>query len=186
MSVVETVFETHHFSPINTFGRIEAKYMYKTKNTLSEEIRIKCIERLNIVLASCIDASLNAKQAHWNVKGGSFMSLHELFDDVSDRLAEYSDLIAERIVQLGGIAEGTLPAIKQRSILKVYPLGVVGGLSHVEHLSDALAILGKIAREAIDELSAIGDANAADILTEVSRGVDKYIWFLESHLVQTE
>ncbi len=157
--------------------------MYKTKNTLSEEVRTKCIERLNNVLATCIDASLNAKQAHWNVKGGSFMSLHELFDDAFDSLTEYSDLIAERIVQLGGIADGTLPAIKQRSILKVYPVGAADGLLHVEHFCNVLAIFGRIAREAIDELAAIGDANAADILTEVSRGVDKYIWFLESHLV---
>ena len=96
--------------------------MYKTKNDLPEGNRKKLIELLNSRLADCIDLQTQAKQAHWNVKGPSFIALHELFDDVAEGVEAHADLIAERAVQLGGVAEGTAMVIAQRSMLNEYPL----------------------------------------------------------------
>src|SRR5215813_7833601 len=81
--------------------------MFKTKNDLSEEIRVKAVELLNARLADCIDLQTQTKQAHWNVKGPNFIALHELFDNINEEVEDYVDLIAERAVQLGGVAEGT-------------------------------------------------------------------------------
>lgn len=156
--------------------------MHKTKNTLPLKTRTQVAELLNHVLASCLDAMCNAKQAHWNVKGPHFIALHELFDEVFEGLEEYTDTIAERIIQLGGVAEATVQVIKQRTQLKAYPLSASEGLSHADYLSDTLAALGKVVREGIDTCAKLGDADAADILTEVSRGIDKHLWFVEAHL----
>lgn len=156
--------------------------MYTTKNDLPEKSRVQVIEILNNRLADCIDLTTQAKQAHWNVKGPQFIALHELFDKVAASITEYADLIAERIMQLGGSAEGTARVAAKRSSLTEYPLEISDGSDHVEALSDALAKFGREARHAVDQTDELGDVDTADIFTEVSRGIDKWLWFVEAHL----
>jgi starvation-inducible DNA-binding protein len=156
--------------------------MFKTKNDLSEGTRVKAVELLNARLADCKDLQTQVKQAHWNVKGPNFISLHLLFDKINDNVENYVDEIAERAVQLGGVAEGTARMVAKRSSLAEYPASAMDGRSHVEALSSALAAFGKSARKAIDEATEFGDLDTADLFTEVSRGIDKWLWFVEAHL----
>ena len=156
--------------------------MFKTKNDLSEATRVKAIELLNARLADCKDLETQTKQAHWNVKGPNFIALHELFDKINEDVEDYVDEIAERAVQLGGVAEGTARVVAKRSSLPEYPLNAADGHSHVEALSSALAAFGKSARKAIEQANELGDLDTADLFTEVSRGVDKWLWFVEAHL----
>lgn len=156
--------------------------MYKTKNDIPEKTRSMLVELLNARLADSVDLMHQAKEAHWNVKGPSFIALHKLFDEIVDSAEEYMDLIAERVVQLGGAAEGTVQVVAQRTTLTPYPVAVSAQRDHVEALSSALVAYGKSARRAIDESDELGDKDTADIFTEISRGVDKYLWFVEAHL----
>jgi starvation-inducible DNA-binding protein len=153
--------------------------MFKTKNDLPECIRIKAVELLNARLADAVDLQTQIKQAHWNVKGPHFIALHELFDKINEDVKDYVDYIAERAVQLGGIAEGTARMAAQRSSLGEYPTNAVDGHAHVEALSSALAAFGKSVRKAIDDSN---DLDTADLFTEISRGIDKWLWFVEAHL----
>ena len=156
--------------------------MHKTKNDLPEKTRTAIVELLNARLADSTDLMHQAKQAHWNIKGPSFIALHELFDKIVDSAEEYMDLIAERVVQLGGTAQGTVQAAVKGTSLKEYPLTISAQHDHVEALSSALAAYGKNIRHAIDQSDELHDKDSADIFTEISRGVDKYLWFVESHL----
>jgi starvation-inducible DNA-binding protein len=155
--------------------------LYPTKNDLPEATRVQVITLLNQRLADCIDLQAQCKQAHWNVKGPTFIALHKLFDEIYADVTDYADLIAERIVQLGGIAEGTVGVVAERSTLVDYPLRLSRGTEHVAALSDALAGFGRGARIGIEEMNELEDADSADILTEISRGVDKWLWFVEAH-----
>jgi starvation-inducible DNA-binding protein len=156
--------------------------MFKTKNDLSETTRGKAVELLNARLADAIDLQTQTKQAHWNVKGPNFIALHELFDKINEDVEDYVDEIAERAVQLGGIAEGTARMVAKRSALGEYPAKTVDGRAHVEALSSVLAAFGKSARKAINDANEIGDLDTADLFTEISRGIDKWLWFVEAHL----
>lgn len=156
--------------------------MFATKNDLSDETRGAMCELLNTRLAEAIDLSLQAKQAHWNVKGPHFYQLHLLFDQVHDVVEEFIDLIAERVAQLGGVAEGTIQAVTQRSGLAEYPRTISDGMAHVQALSTALGQFGAKVRQEIHTTAEHGDADTSDILTEVSRGIDKQLWFVEAHL----
>ena len=156
--------------------------MFKTKNELPETTRGKVVELLNARLADCIDLQTQTKQAHSNVKGPNFIALHELFDKINEDVEDYVDDIAERAVQLGGVAEGTARLVAKRSSLAEYPARAVDGRSHVEGLSSALAAFGKAARQAITDANELGDLDTADLFTEVSRGMDKWLWFVEAHL----
>ena len=155
--------------------------LFPTKNDLPEGMRIEVITLLNQRLADAIDLQAQCKQAHWNVKGPSFIALHKLFDEINASTQEYVDTIAERIVQLGGTAEGTVQVAANRTSLADYPLTISAGSEHVAALADALAAFGHSARIGIAEMTELGDADSADILTEVSRGVDKWLWFVEAH-----
>jgi len=155
--------------------------LHPTKNSLRETIRRAMIELLNQQLADVIDLGLQAKQAHWNVKGPHFIGLHELFDKVAEEVEEFTDDIAERAVELGGVALGTIQILSKKSRLQPYPLDVASGRQHVEALSSALAKFGTTTRQAIDTASKAGDADTADLFTEVSRGVDKLLWMVEAH-----
>ena len=157
--------------------------MFNTKNDLSEATRGKVVELLNARLADCIDLQTQIKHAHWNVKGPNFIALHELFDKINEEVEDYVDEIAERAVQLGGIAQGTTRMVAKRSSLPEYPANVVDGRSHVEALSSALAAFGKSARRAIDTADALSDLDTADEATSRPRGgIDKWLWFVEAHL----
>lgn len=158
--------------------------MHPTKNDIPLAKRDKIIVILNRLLSGAIDLGMQTKQAHWNVKGDNFIALHELFDAVYTEVAADVDLIAERIVQLGGTAEGTLQAVSKSSGLKPYPLSVTESEKHVEALSSAIAAFNAPARKAIDETGGLGDAITADMLTGIVRGLDKQLWFVESHLPQ--
>jgi starvation-inducible DNA-binding protein len=94
------------------------------------------------------------------------------------------DLIAERVVQLGGIAEGTVGIVSERTTLEGYPLTISAGNDHVAALSDALAGFGRTVRIGIEEMNDLEDAGSADVLTEISRGVDQWLWFVEAHQTQ--
>ena len=156
--------------------------LHPTRNDLPESVRRKVVNLLNQHLADVLDLRLQAKQAHWNVKGPQFISLHELFDKVAEELEEFSDDIAERAVALGGIALGTSQVIAQQSRLSVYPTNLALGGAHVEVMSKALAQWGKSVRAAIDAATRMGDADTADLFTGISRGTDKMLWLLEAHL----
>jgi starvation-inducible DNA-binding protein len=159
-----------------------AAQLFATKNDLSASTRAEVAELLNQRLADCIDLQTQCKQAHWNVKGPSFIALHKLFDEVNEDVEEYVDLLAERVVQLGGVAEGTARTAASRSSLDEYPARLTTGEEHADALSSALARFGHGAREAIGEADRLDDPATTDILTEISRGIDKWLWFVEAHL----
>jgi starvation-inducible DNA-binding protein len=138
---------------------------------------------LNQLLANMIDFKLSAKQAHWNVKGENFISLHELFDKVSGEADGYADLLAERVVQLGGTAQGTLETVSEQSVLSPYPVDIHDGQEHVRALSGEISVLADAHRQAINTATDAGDMVTADLCTEVARGLDKLHWFVRSHLV---
>ncbi len=155
-----------------------------THNDLPENVRTVAVALLNQQLVDALDLGLQAKQAHWNVKGPQFISLHELFDDVAEAIEEICDLVAERAVQLGGIAEGTVDVIARNSRLPEYGLDLYRGTDHVRALTGALARFAASVREAITSATDAGDADTADIFTQASRVADTQLWKVSSHICE--
>ena len=158
-----------------------APTMYETENDLPKADRVELNALINQRLADALDLQAQLKQAHWNVKGPHFIGLHELFDEIAEDVEKYVDMIAERVVQLGGIAEGTVRVAASRSQLDEYPLDIADGSAHVEAVARALSTFGRKARMMIEETNALDDADTADMFTEISRAIDKWLWFVEAH-----
>lgn len=155
---------------------------WNTHHDQPEPRRVAVAALLNRQLADLIDLGLQARQAHWNVKGPQFTALHALFEEVADELAELTDVVAERAVMLGGIAHGTLQTVARDSRLAPYPLDALSGPEHLWPLSAALAHVAQSTRAAIDSADSAGDAGSADVLTQLSRGLDALLWKVESHV----
>jgi starvation-inducible DNA-binding protein len=155
--------------------------LHETKNDIGKETREKVIGLLNQSLADALDLKSQAKQAHWNVKGPSFIALHELFDQVATEMDTHVDDLAERVTTLGGVAMGTVRLAAQRSSLSEYPHEISDGAAHVDALSTAMSEFGRKVRSNIDATDELGDKDTADIYTGISRAVDKLLWFVEAH-----
>ena len=155
---------------------------FRTRIDLAAEVRGPMIALLNQQLAGTFDLYSQTKQAHWNVKGAQFYALHELFDRLAEELEGYVDLIAERATALGGLALGTVRLSAANSQLAELPLEVTDSLPTVEALAERYAALAASTRKAIETANGQGDADTGDLFTEVSRGLDKALWFLEAHL----
>lgn len=151
-------------------------------NTLPASTRSSVVELLTARLADAIDTRQQVKHAHWNLRGPSFIALHELFDEVVANLDEGIDEMAERIAQLGGIAPGTVASVASSTSMKPYPSGLVVDLDHAHAVGSVLASLGGKVREAIDTADEAGDPATADLFTAFSRDLDKDLWKVESHL----
>jgi starvation-inducible DNA-binding protein len=156
--------------------------MFETRNDISESSREQLVELLNARLADTFDLYSQVKQAHWNVKGSDFIQLHELYDTVAADVIEYVDTIAERATALGGLALGTARMAAKASTLDEYPLDAVEGMETVAVVADRLAAYGALAREGIDKATELEDMDTADLFTDVSRTIDKHLWFVEAHL----
>jgi starvation-inducible DNA-binding protein len=153
-----------------------------TKNDLKSNAKSVSIDLLNARLADAIDLALMTKQAHWNLKGIQFIAVHEMLDGFRKELDGHVDTMAERVVQLGGTAFGTVQAVSGKTSLAPYPTDIYRIADHLVALVDRYGQLANAVRAGIDATSEAGDADTADILTGFSRALDKSLWFLEAHL----
>lgn len=157
-------------------------HMFSTRIFMPVELREQMAALLNQQLADTFDLYSQVKQAHWNAKGPQFYPLHLLFDDLAGKLAEYVDMLAERVTAIGGTAMGTVRMAAGASSLPELTGGTLHGMSGVEALAVRYAALTKTTRAGIETAAKAGAADAADLLTEMSRDLDKALWFLEAHL----
>ena len=145
---------------------------------LNDNTRAKTIDLLNARLSDVISLAMAVKQAHWNLKGAGFIGVHELLDDVADRLREGSDMIAERAVILGGVARGTAEVVADVTEMPAYPVEETDLQAHVQALKERFLDVGARIRAAAEEADEIGDADVEDLFVEISRQIDKDAWFI--------
>lgn len=148
--------------------------------TLDPAVRRLAIGLVGARLADAVDLGTQARQARWNVKGPNADALQILFDGIHEALDGYVDLLGERVIQLGGVAFGTARQSATRSILTEYP-PVVEGQDHLVAMTAVLAEFGVLVREAVHQTTGWGDRESAELCTEISRGIDRWLWMVEAH-----
>lgn len=170
--------KTSHIKDANT----AATRLFPTRNDIPEKQRSKIVAIMNARLAELIDLSLVIKQAHWNLKGKNFIGIHEMLDGFRSGVDAHVDETAERLVQLGGTAFGTIQNVAENTSLAAYPATIHKVEDHLKALADHYAGVAEKVRKSIDETDELGDADTADLLTGVSRTLDSNLWFIEAHL----
>jgi starvation-inducible DNA-binding protein len=155
-------------------------------NDLPANTKAVSVGILNARVADAIDLALLTKQAHWNIKGPSFIALHEMIDGFRTEIDTHVDTMAERVVQLGSTALGTTQAVAGATTLPPYPTDIHKTKDHLAALIERYAKLGSALGAAIDATAEAGDADTNDLLIAFSRALDKQLWFLEAHVQEHE
>jgi starvation-inducible DNA-binding protein len=153
--------------------------MYASQLDLPEQEGKRVAALLQARLSDCLDLEAQLKQAHWTVRGMQFYQLHKLFDALHDEAEEFVDIIAERISAIG------VQTTAEKTSLFPYGLGVRLGEEHLRAIAASLSEFGRLLRADIDKAGKIGDADTADVFTQVSRAIDKQLWFVEAHLIDS-
>jgi starvation-inducible DNA-binding protein len=149
---------------------------------LESQTQSEMIDLLNARVADSIDLTLAVKQAHWNLRGRGYIGVHELLDEVAERLREQTDTMAERVAIMGGHAKGTTQMAAENTTLKPYPVELTEIQAHIRELVDRFKHHGANLRGAIEAAGEAGDDDVEDLFTEVSREVDKDAWFIGANL----
>lgn len=161
-----------------------ARTIIQSRVDLPAEERSKLAGVLQVSLATSLDLYSQVKQAHWNVIGPHFIAYHQLFDTIAEHAIDWIDKLAERSATLGGVPQGTVRQSATLTQLPDYTLGAAEGPSHVEALSERLAIYCAKLREAADTIDRDGDIHdlaTQDLLIEILRLAEMDLWFLDKH-----
>ncbi len=163
---------------------IDQETLLPTRNNTPEEVKQETIKLLNHLLADFLSLALDTKQAHWNMRGKTFIAVHEMLDPFHKQLMDYADELAERIAQLGGVAYGTPDLIASESSFEAYPTNIHCVRMHLTELSVRYGALANALRAVVDKK--LCDEGTLNLVTDMSNTLDKYLWFIEAHLTQAE
>jgi starvation-inducible DNA-binding protein len=151
----------------------------RPRQILTDVARDATVPALQSVLYDLVELALQGKQAHWNLVGRHFRSVHLQLDEIVAAVRDGSDEVAERIATLGVSPDGQALGVADRSRLGSFPGGLLSVEETVTSYSDRLA-------EAIDGLrdsiAVVGehDPISEDILIGISAGLEKQLWMLQS------
>jgi starvation-inducible DNA-binding protein len=153
--------------------------MTSISHPLDETARKSVGDTLQQALADLINLSLLAKQAHWNVVGRNFRSVHLQLDEVTDLARQSADAVAERVVTLGLNPDGRAGAIAAQSTLPPFPDGFVDDGLTVERLGDILSALVVSLREAVQSTGE-RDLVSQDLLLGIAAEIEKQYWMFQA------
>lgn len=151
---------------------------------LKPENRQAATEPLQHTLVELIDLTLSTKQAHWNLNGPLFYSLHELLDEFVEDYRDNADMVAERILAVGNTADGRPKVVSNTADLPPFPEGYISDYRVVDVLSQRLNTVANRLRDRIDQLDDT-DLVSQDVLIDLERDIAKHLWMLREFQQQT-
>ncbi|ADG97518.1 Ferritin Dps family protein [Segniliparus rotundus DSM 44985] len=146
---------------------------------LSEENKKTTAAALQDALVNLIDLSLIGKQAHWNVVGSNFRSVHLQLDELIDLARGFSDDVAERISAIGANANGLASTIVSSAKTKGFATDFTSTSEIVGGIVDNLKIVIDVVREGIDATEG-SDPVSQDLLIAVADGLEKQHWMWQA------
>jgi starvation-inducible DNA-binding protein len=161
-------------------ARKEGKSMNAMQSPLPEDDRKTTGEALQSALVDLLDLSLMAKQAHWNIVGPRFRSIHLQLDDVVSTARAYADTLAERAAAIGIPPDG-----RARTIADTSPLTGVKDTGWIRD-SDVVEVIAHALRDAIDrmreriDLTDKSDLVTQDVFTGLTAQLEKHYWMFQA------
>ncbi len=153
--------------------------VFSTSTDLSHEVQTKVASELQVLLADLIDLSMQGKQAHWNVVGPLFQSVHVQLDNIVDDARVWADDVAERKVTIDLAAYGQPGDVAMESRLEPLPQGYIADREAIALMERRVAGVASRARQAAERLGDL-DLASQDLIIEIVRGLEKHQWMLRA------
>ena len=157
-------------------GRVE--YSYPLKGDQERSKSVKALQQLTVDLLALHNMY---KEAHWDLTGPLYLSLHEYFQQQADFYLQQADLFAERVLHLGAYVDGRFSTIARTTKLAELPDGYLTDDHSIKLLLDRVTVLQKEIYEMIGETEG-SDPTTANKLQDLAYSVDKNLWQLRAHL----
>jgi len=152
---------------------------FNPRNPLPDPAAAAVTQALQGVLVTLIDLSLTAKQAHWNVYGVQFLSVHEKLDEVVETARDGLDVVAERMVQLGTPPDGRAETVAATTPLKAYPKSFQPVPETLRDVSDRLLSAAESVRAGI-AVAGEHDPLTEDQLIAIAQPIEEQLWMLQA------
>ena len=170
------------YREIQPFGTLK-----KLPLALEDNARAQSVSILNQVLADTMTLRDLYKKHHWQMSGATFYQLHLLLDKHYEEQAELVDLIAERIMALGGISIAMAHDVAEATRIPRPPKGREDVPSQLARLLEAHEIILRQAHEGAEAADEAGDDGTNDLLvSNIIRTGEPQVWFIAEHLAETE
>jgi len=152
------------------------------RNVLDESNQGPAAELLQGTLTTLIDLALNLKQAHWNVVGPNFRSVHLQLDEIIVEVRAATDDIAERIVTIGIAPDGRSVTVSAESVLSEFPRNFHSVSDTIACVADQLKTSIDEIRKAIEQMGEV-DPISEDLLISISSQLEKHLWMVQAQEV---
>lgn len=149
---------------------------------LSEENRTKIANQLQKLLANVYVLYVKTQKYHWNVEGKHFHDLHGMFEEQYEKLADYIDMIAERIRALGIETLASVTEFHGHTTLTEYPGQNPPEQTMIADLLEDYETIIKQMRSDIDLTTKINDMGTNNFLCDLIMKLEKTAWMLRSTL----
>lgn len=146
---------------------------------LPEEARKVTGDALQSAVVDLIDLSLVAKQAHWNLVGPRFRSIHLQLDEIVDVARQYTDTIAERAAAIGVPPDGCADTVAKQSAVPAISKGWISDDDVISYFVSALAKVVEKMRERI-EATERADQVSQDIFIAAAADLEKEHWMVQA------
>jgi starvation-inducible DNA-binding protein len=134
---------------------------------------------LQRMLVDLVDLALIGKQAHWNVEGRQFRSVHRELDELVDAWRALGDEVAERAVTIGATPDGQAETVAGSTEIEPLPRGVLGDQAVIDAIATRLAEVTARTRERIERTAGV-DAVSEDILIRIAGSLEKQLWLIRA------
>jgi starvation-inducible DNA-binding protein len=170
------------YREIQPFGTLKALPL-----ALEDNARTQSVATLNQVLVDTMTLRDMYKKHHWQMSGATFYQLHLLLDKHYEEQAELVDMIAERIMALGGISIAMAADVAEMTTIPRPPKGREDVPSQLSRLLEAHEIILRQAHEGADAADEAGDDGTNDLLvSNIIRTNEPQVWFIAEHLAETQ
>ncbi|TFI43433.1 DNA starvation/stationary phase protection protein [Rhodococcus sp. 1R11] len=136
-------------------------------------------DALQGTVVDLIDLSLIAKQAHWNVIGKNFRSVHLELDELVTAAREFTDQAAERATAIGVSPDGRAATVSSTAGTKGFGAGWTQDSEVVPAIVDNIAAVVDRLRGRVAD-TADADPVTQDLLIAITARLEQLHWMWQA------
>lgn len=136
---------------------------------------------LQAAVVELLELYHDAKQSHWNVRGPLYFPLHHALQEYAELCLRYTNILSERVLEIGNPVDGRVETIAQMANLPKFPGGYLSDRQVLDAMTERIYTVAKRVRGRIDSTAENGDGVTSNKFQDLSYELDKQVWQFRVH-----